>query len=230
MNVLGLIPARGGSKSILHKNIALLRGVPLIEFTLSAAHRSRRLTRTIISTDDAQIAEIGRTSGIEVPFMRPNSLAADDSPMIDVINHALAWLHANEGYDPQTIVLLQPTSPLRTAEHIDGAVDLFDSTSADSVVSVVEVPHQYTPTSIMRISDGRLVAFDADGAVFRRQDKPRFYARNGPAVLVTRPAVLASGRLYGDTTRPYLMTHADSIDVDTPEDLLLAEFLLGRRS
>jgi CMP-N-acetylneuraminic acid synthetase len=149
--------------------------------------------------------------------------------MLDVIQHALAWLEDNERYIPDAVVLLQPTSPARTYTHIDGAVDVLEETSADTVVSVVEVPHQYVPSSLMSLVDGKLVNFVSDPPVFRRQDKPRFYARNGPAVLVNRLEILRSRRLYGDITRPYLMSHRDSIDVDTPDDLLAAEFWLSRR-
>jgi CMP-N-acetylneuraminic acid synthetase len=229
VNVLGLIPARGASRTIPRKNLATLAGRPLITYTFDAARQSRRLTRTIVSTDDSQIADMARTHGIEVPFVRPAPLATDEAPMIHVIQHAVDWLKDDEGYLTEIVVLLQPTSPGRTHQHIDEAVDLLVETSADTVVSVVEVPHQYIPQSVMRIVDGKLINFASDSAVYRRQDKPRFYARNGPAVLVNRVGVVASGRLYGDTTRPYLMSHADSIDVDTLDDLLAAEFWLSRR-
>jgi CMP-N,N'-diacetyllegionaminic acid synthase len=229
MNVFGLIPARGGSKSIPRKNIAALSGRPLIAYTCDAAHDSRRLTRTVISTDDDQIAQVARSHGVETPFVRPASLATDRTSMIDVVQHAIAWLADTERYFPDIVVVLQPTSPLRTHRHIDEAIELLIETSADSVVSVVEVPHQYTPNSVMRVVDGRLVDFISAPPVFRRQDKELFYARNGPAVVVTRPQIVASGRLYGDNLRPYLMTHGDSIDVDTSEDLIAAEFWLSRR-
>jgi CMP-N,N'-diacetyllegionaminic acid synthase len=230
VNVVGLIPARGGSKSIPRKNLATLAGRPLITYTFDAAGQSRRLSRTIVSTDDSQIADIARAYGIEAPFVRPAALATDEAPIIHVIQHSVEWLKDNEGYLPEIVVLLQPTSPGRTHTHIDEAVDLLVESAADTVVSVVEVPHQYIPQSVMRIVDGRLINFASDSAVYRRQDKPRFYARNGPAILVNRLGVVASGRLYGDTTRPYVMAHADSIDVDTPDDLLVAEFWLSRKN
>ena len=128
------------------------------------------------------------------------------------------------------IVLLQPTSPLRRAEHIDGAVNLLFKTGAGSVVSVVEVPHQYNPISVMKIEDGQLVPFlPGEGTrVLRRQDKPRVYARNGPAVLATRTSVLFEcASFYGERVVPYLMREEDSIDIDTPFSLLVAELLLA---
>ena len=126
-------------------------------------------------------------------------------------------------------MLLQPTSPLRRAEHIDGAVNLLFKTGAGSVVSVVEVPHQYNPISVMKIEDGRLVPFlpGEGNRVLRRQDKPRVYARNGPAVLATRTSVIErTGSLYGELLVPYIMGWPESIDIDTPTDLRLAECFL----
>jgi CMP-N,N'-diacetyllegionaminic acid synthase len=231
VNVLGIIPARGGSRTILRKNLALLAGRPLLSYTCDAALQSKRLTRTILSTDDDEIAAVGQAYGVEVPFRRPAYLARDETPMVDVVRHAVEWLGDHEGYTVDLIAVLQPTSPLRHAENIDRAVELVVETGADTVVSVVEVPHQFSPGSLMRIEDGRLVSLAIDQPmVLRRQDKPRVYARNGPAVLVMRREVIAQGRLYGDTVRPLEMNPVDSVDVDDPHDLALAEFHLSRRA
>lgn len=230
MEILGLIPARGGSKGIPKKNIAMLGGRPLLAYTCDAALSSRRLTRTILTTDDEEIAAVGQACGVEVPFLRPAALAQDDTPALPVIQHALCWLQENEGYKPQVVVLLQPTSPLRRSEHFDAAVDLLLETGADSVVSVVSVPHRYNPLSVMKLEKGRLVPFLAGPPILRRQDKPVVYARNGPAVLVMRPeATLEQGNLYGVDCRPLFMDEADSIDVDSLLDLWLAECLMRRR-
>jgi len=223
--VLGIIPARAGSKGIAGKNLVTLGGRPLIAHTFDAARRSRTLSRVVVSTDSDQIAALARADGIDVPFMRPPSLAADDTPMLDVLQHALKALEPSA----DVIVLLQPTSPLRRAEHIDAAVALLQETGADSVVSVITVPHQFTPGSLMRREGDRVVPLTSEPAATRRQDKPVLYARNGPAVLVTRAAVLASGRLYGADTRPYVMSREDSIDIDDRFDLELVEALLARR-
>lgn len=223
MDLLGLIPARGGSRGIPRKNLALLSGRPLLAYTCAAAVGSARLTRIIVSTDSEEIAELARELGIEVPFLRPAELAGDATPMIEVIGHALDVLG-----DPDAIVLLQPTSPLRRAEHIDEAVDRWLETGADSIVSVVRVPHAFVPDSLLRLERDCVVPYvDARGAT-RRQGKPALYARNGPAVLVTRPEVIRSGSLYGADTRPYVMAPEASVDVDTPADLELAECLLER--
>ena len=230
MNILGIIPARGGSRSIPRKNIALLAGRPLLAYTCDAALHSRRLTRTILSTDDEEIASVGKACGVEVPFHRPADLARDEVPMVEVVRHALGWIMDHERYLANLVVVLQPTSPLRRAEHIDAAVGLLIDTAADTVVSVVEVPHQFNPVSLMRLEDGKLVPLLDQPIILRRQDKPRVYARNGPAVLVVRREVIAQGRLYGDTVRPLEMGPVDSVDVDDPNDLALAEFYLRRRA
>jgi CMP-N-acetylneuraminic acid synthetase len=146
--------------------------------------------------------------------------------MLAVLQHAIDAMRAG-GFDTDMVVLLQPTSPLRRAEHIDAAVVWLQRTRGDSVVSVVEVPHQFNPTSVMRLDDGLLKPFLNGPAATRRQDKPRLYARNGPAVLAVHARVIESGSLYGNETWPLLMTPEESLDVDTPLDLRLVESLIG---
>jgi CMP-N-acetylneuraminic acid synthetase len=229
MNVLGVIPARGGSKGIPTKNLALLCGRPLMAYTADAVHDSKKLTRTIVTTDDERIADCARSLGLEVPFIRPSPLAVDDAPMLPVLQHAIGAMR-EAGFDTDVVVLLQPTSPLRRGRHIDAAVDWLQRVRGDSVVSVVEVPHQFNPMSVMRLDEGLLKPFLETPAPTRRQDKPRLYARNGPAVLAVRARVIESGSLYGDETWPLIMTPDESLDVDTPWDLRLAESLVAARS
>ena len=228
MNVLGVVPARGGSKGILRKNIALLAGRPLLAYTANAVHASRRLTRTIVSTDDETIADAARGLDLEVPFLRPANLAADDTPMLPVLLHAAREM-ALRGFAAEVVVLLQPTSPLRGADRIDDAIERLEATGADSVVSVVEVPHQFSPVSVMRMDGDRLRPYVDGPLVTRRQDKPRVFARNGPAVLAVRTQVLEAGSLYGEDCRPLVMGAAESLDIDGPEDLALAEYFLLSR-
>ena len=232
-NVLGLIPARGGSKGIPRKNIALLAGLPLLAYTCEAALASRVLNRVVLSTDDEQIAEVGRQCGVEVPFLRPASLAQDETPSIDVVRHAVEHLRDKEHWTPDVVVLLQPTSPLRKARHIDEALDRKKETKAETVVSVIEVPHHFNPHSVMQLKDGELVDFlpaPPDFDRFRRQALPVLYARNGPAVLASRAEViLNSNSFYGAKIVPYLMTEEDSLDIDSKLDLWLAEQLIARR-
>ena len=215
MEVLGLIPARGGSKGIPRKNIAPVAGKPLLAWTVDAAHAAAELTRVVVSTDDDEIAAAAETEVLR----RPPELASDETPMRAVVEHAAAELQ------PDVLVLLQPTSPLRRAEHIDEAVRLLRETGADAVVSVVEVPHTYRPESLMDFVDGRVVP---RAAMTTRQAKGIVYARNGPAVLVRRAHRLGDD-LYGGDCRPYVMEQRDSLDVDTPFDLELAELLLQLR-
>jgi CMP-N-acetylneuraminic acid synthetase len=229
MQVLGLIPARGGSKGVPNKNLALLCGRPLLAYTADAVRESGRLTRTIVSTDDEAIVAAALALGLEVPFMRPQELSADDTPMLPVMQHA-ATAMSRVGFAVDVMVLLQPTSPLRRGEHIDAAVDLLERSGADSVVSVVEVPHQFNPASVLTLVGGRLQPLMSGETVSRRQDKPRVLARNGPAVLAVRTAVLAGGGLYGNDCRPILMSAEDSIDVDTTWDLSIAELALRGRT
>ena len=227
-NILGVIPARGGSKGIPNKNLALLGGRPLLAYTADAVKASTRLTRTIVSTDDERIAQCARSLGLDVPFMRPSSLGGDEVPMLPVLQHAIDTLKA-DGFAADIVVLLQPTSPLRRGEHIDAAVDWLSRTAADSVVSVVEVPHQFNPMSVMRLEEGLLKPFFDGPPITRRQDKPRLFARNGPAVLAVRAEVITEGSLYGKTSWPLGMSAEDSLDIDTPWDLSVAECVLAVR-
>ena len=227
MRGLGVVPARGGSQGIANKNLLGLCGRPLLAYTADAVKASTRLTRTIVSTDDEQIAACATSLGLEVPFMRPASLAADAAPMLPVLQHALDAM-AERGFSADILVLLQPTSPLRRGEHIDAAIDWLERTAADSVVSVVEVPHQFNPVSVMRLDEGLLNPWLDGPTVTRRQDKPRLFARNGPAVLAVRSAVVKGGSLYGERSWPLCMQAEESVDIDGPADLEYAEFLLTR--
>jgi len=228
MDILGLIPARGGSKGIPSKNIVPLLGRPLLAYTCEAALASQSLNRVIVSTDDPQIALAARECNVEVPFMRPPELARDDTPSLPVLQHAVKWLQENESYNPDAVMILQPTSPLRRVEHINGAAEVMETTGADTVVSVVEVPHRFNPVSLMALNDEeRLVPHQPGELILRRQDKPLFYARNGPAVLMVKLSTLMGlDTLYGANIQPYLMDEMDSFDVDTEEDLIIIEALL----
>src|SRR5437773_10824444 len=195
MDVLALIPARGGSKGLPRKNLALLVGQPLLAWTVAAARESECVTRAVVSTDDDEIAEVTRRLGAKV-LLRPPELATDETPMRAVVEHALAELGR-----PDVLVLLQPTSPLRQARHVDEAVRLLLESGAEAVVSVVEVPHRFAPESLMALDDGRLVPLGPAAA--RRQDKHPVVARNGPAVLALRADRIGDD-LYGGDCRPYV--------------------------
>lgn len=233
MNILGLVPARGGSKGVPRKNIAPCGGRPLLAWTAKAAQGSELLARTILSSDDQIIMDLAREWGVEVLFKRPAELAQDDTPALPVINHAVEWMEWEEGFQADVIVLLQPTSPLRLARHIDEAVQmLLDDPGADSVVSVTEVPHNYAPGSIMVAEGNRLVPWMHQNETSNlRQYKPKFLARNGAAIYAfRRECLLQKGSIFGDRILGYRMNLEDSIDVDTSLDLKICDMLLRERS
>jgi len=229
MLVLGLVPARGGSKGVPGKNVRPLAGHTLLEYTARAARESGVLDRVILSTDSPEIADAGRRAGLEVPFMRPAALAGDDTPMLPVIQHALAET-ARSGWSPDVIVLLQPTSPLRRPEHIRDAVNVLRDTRADSVVTVVEVPRHLSPDYVMRIDEGRLKPFLPEGArITRRQDARPAYSRDGTVYAFRRATVERFGGIYGDDCRPLLIDANESLSIDSPADWDEAERVLARR-
>ncbi len=232
MNILAFIPARGGSKGIHRKNMADLNGQPLLKYTFDAAKESRLINRIILSTDDKEFADYGRENGIEVA-MRPDSLASDTALMKDAIAYHLGEL-SKEGYDPDIFILLQPTSPLRTAAHIDEALSLLiEDEKADALVSVKDIPHEYLPMKIMELDEsGALQFYYENGESYvNRQSLPHFYARNGAAIYAVYSRVfLEKGSFYGTRCIPYLMKEEDSVDIDTEFDLFVASCLLNYKN
>lgn len=230
MKIFGIIPARGGSKSIPRKNIKELGGKPLIAWTIEAARASQALDRVILSTDDPEIAEVGRQWGIEVPFLRPKELAEDHSPTLPVLQHAARWLAENENYHPDAVMLLQPTAPFRQARHIKEAAELFEKSGADSVVSVVEIPGHLSPYwAVVTADDGWAHLFSGDPIrkrIPRRQSFPKkTYANNG-AIYLFRTHLLfhpEEPSLYGDRVKLYPMERKYSVNLDSPEDWVQAE-------
>jgi CMP-N,N'-diacetyllegionaminic acid synthase len=226
MGIVALISARGGSKGVPRKNVLPVAGKPLIAWTIAAALGSRQIDRLIVTTDDAEIAEVSRLHGAEVPFLRPAELARDESPVIDAVEHALRWLEHDSRTMPEYVVLLQPTSPLRTTADIDGAVALAKSRNADAVLSVCEAsPHPYLTRRIE--ANGRLEDFlDLAAKPVRRQDYPPAYTLNG-AIYVNRVAPLLASRCFQPPgALAYVMPPERSCDIDTPLDLKVAELLL----
>lgn len=227
--VLGLVPARGGSKGVPGKNIRPLAGRPLLAYTADAARASGVIDRLVLSTDADPIAEAGRAAGLEVPFMRPPALAADETPMLDVVRHAVTTL-VEGGWVPEIVVLLQPTSPLRTARHVRDAVTLLRAGGADSVVTVVELPRHLSPDYVMRIEDGVLRPFLAEGLrITRRQDARPAYSRDGTVYACWWRTIERFGSIYGDACRPLLVDARDSLSIDSPDDWAEAERRLAGR-
>lgn len=216
MKILGVIPARGGSKGVPRKNIRLLCGKPLVQWTIECALASNLINRLIVTSDDEDVIAVARRSGVDVPFTRPKELATDESPMLDVIRHALTELAPE--YVPDAIVILQPTSPLRRPEHIAAAVDALED--ADSVCSVVALPKEVSPHFVMRIGeDGYLRHFLEDGARYtRRQDVPSAYRRDGTIYLVRHDTVQRDGSLYGNKCVPLFLETEASLSIDDEAD------------
>jgi CMP-N,N'-diacetyllegionaminic acid synthase len=225
MKILGLIPARGGSKAIPGKNIKLLEGKSLIQRAYETARKSKYLDRIILSTDSNEIAEHAKSFGLEVPFIRPQEFAKDESPMIDAIVHTIETLKKS-GYLPDAVMLLQPTSPLRKAEHIDEAIELLKDN--DSVCSVIEIPQDMSPHYVMKITaDGHLDYFLPEGKNFkRRQDVPKAYKRDGTIFLTRTEVLLNEKNVYGKRCIPYFMDASLAINIDTPEEWKMAENFL----
>ena len=228
--VVGLITARGGSKGIPRKNVKLLAGKPLIAWTIEAALQSRSLSRVIVSTDDEEIAHVARQWGAEVPFMRPAELAQDYSPHMSVVTHAIRWLDAEQAAQPEYIMLLQPTTPLRNVHDIDLAVALAVEKEADAVVSVSSIQdHPYLSKTITE--EGNLLDFlPKPEGYLARQSFPPVYSLNGAIYLARRELLLEKETWYTSQTLAYVMPPERSLDIDTPWDLYLANLILKDRS
>ena len=216
MSMLGVIPARGGSKGIKKKNIKLLCGSPLIRYTIESALLSR-LDRVIVSTDCEEIAEISRSYGAEV-LIRPSALADDSTPTLPVLQDVYKKL--NVDYD--AVMTLQPTSPFRDANHINGSMEAFYSVkNAESLVSVVNIPHNMSNEKSMVLRDGVLFG---NQEVHRRQEITGLFARNG-AIYITAHNCL-NNFIFGGRIVPYIMDKVSSIDIDDMEDWMLSELVL----
>jgi CMP-N,N'-diacetyllegionaminic acid synthase len=228
--VLALIPARGGSKGVPGKNLRPLEGQSLVARAAMAARESGVVDRVVVSTDSPEIAEEGRRVGVDVPFVRPPALAEDETPMLPVVQHAVETLEA-EGWTPEIVVLLQPTSPLRQPAHVRDAVRRLRDSGADSIVSVVELPRHMSPDYVMRIADGELRPFLPEGErVTRRQDARAAYVRDGTVYAFWRATLARHGNIYGQRCLPLVVPAEQSITVDTPDDWAAAERLLKERA
>jgi len=231
MKVLAIIPARGGSKGLPRKNIKPLLGKPLIVYTIEAAKASKYINRIIVSTEDTKIAEISEKYGIEVIF-RPEELAKDDTPLVDVVIHVLEVLKKKEKYEPDIVILLQPTSPLRSSSDIDHALEIFlenkKSRNCLSLVSVTEVkPSVFWA---LKIEKGYLrPVFNLKYLNMIRQVFPKIYKPNGALYITTPEVIYKYKTFYTEKTIAYIMPPEKSIDIDTELDFLLAELLMKRK-
>jgi N-acylneuraminate cytidylyltransferase/CMP-N,N'-diacetyllegionaminic acid synthase len=231
--ILAIIPARGGSKSIKKKNIAPLGGKPLVHYILKAMNDSRYVTRTVVSTEDTEIAEVCRQCGADVPFERPMELAQDDTPTTPVLEHAVQWLVENEGYKPDIIVLSQPTSPFLRADQIDSAVALLERhPDADAVTTVIEVEHNYHPFNIREIRDDGSVDFimPTEHDLYpTRQSKPKYYAFGNCYVFRYRTLVEMNS-IYGKHCLPLVIDAPSAFDINDPHELAIAETMMAMKA
>ena len=233
MEILTLIPARGGSKSIPHKNIRPLGGFPLISYSIAAALQAKFVSRTIVSTDDEEIAHIARSYGAETPFMRPPEYALDDTTDFPVFTHALGWLKENENYQPDILVQLRPTSPLRPPDCVDRAVQLLlDHPEADSVRGVI--PSGQNPYKMWRLDEqGRMIPLLSMSGMAEpfnapRQALPQTYWQTGHIDAIRISTILSKSSLSGDIIYPLFLDPRYAIDIDNLGDWQRAEWLISQ--
>ncbi|GBE04753.1 CMP-N,N'-diacetyllegionaminic acid synthase [bacterium BMS3Abin10] len=223
--ILGIIPARGGSKRIPRKNIKQLSGKPLVAWTIEQAKSSKYIDNIIVSTEDEEIAEISKKYGAEVPFLRPKELAADEAKVSDVVLHAINWFERNnEFYD--LLVRLQLTSPLRKIGDIDEAIELLFSKSAEAIISVCEVEHHPYWAGVLP-EDGCMRDFLKPGTVGKsRQELPVCYRLNGSISLAYVNYLKNNRSFWGKNTYAYVMPRERSLDIDYEIDFIVAETLM----
>ena len=220
--MIAIIPARAGSKGLPGKNIKLLNGKPLIKWTFDAAKMSKNISRVILSTDSKEIAELGLANKIEVPGIRPDRLANDDSLVNDTLKYMIANINKDLKIEVPEIIILQPTSPLRTYIDIDNAIDLYKSKNADSVVSYTpcERPIEWN----RYLSNENKIEPKQNETLSNRQSKMQSFYPNG-AVYIIKSELIMAGKWYSEKSYAYIMPRNRSVDIDSMEDFEYAEFL-----
>lgn len=230
MRILAIIPARGGSKGVPGKNIKLLGGKPLLAYTSEIALKSKYLTNVIVSTDDERIVEVAEKLGIEVPFIRPALLAADDTPTVEVIIHALKW-YKEQSIFFDAVCILQATCPFRTVDFLDQAIEKFIEKNTDSLVSVLKVPHVYNPHWTFKIDEeGNLKNAAGDNEIItRRQELPIAYHRDGSIYITKSEVLLQQHSLYGKSTAFIESDPEFYVNIDTIDDWKKAEEITSHK-
>lgn len=227
-NILAIIPARGGSKGVPKKNIKKLNGVPLIAHTLQEAEKSKYLGRIVVSTDDEEIADVARNFHGEVPCLRPAELSTDTATTVDCILHMVNYLKETEGYMPDYICLLQCTSPLRTCEDMDGAIEKLLTSEFDGIISVCEAEANPYWTNVFE--KDKLKYFIEEGKnITRRQDLPEIYRYNGAIYMIKTDVFIKEKAFETDNITGYVMSNDNSVDIDTLTDFKIAEILMKER-
>jgi len=234
MKVLGVIPARGGSKTIRRKNLKKLGNKPLIYYAIKNALKSKKLDRTIVSTEDKEIAEVAKKYGAEVPFLRPKKLARDNVSLIPVVIHAMRYLEKREGWKADVIVSLQPTSPFIEAPDIDTAISKLVRTRCDSVVTVCKIIQGH-PYWAVRVRGDKLTPLFADGhrKYLQKQDLPPLYRITG-GLYVRHRKILENWNGHdfalGKDVRAIILDEIKSIDIDSPLDLAVARAVMKTKT
>lgn len=228
--VLGLITARGGSTRVPRKNIKEFLGKPLLAWSIETGKESGVFDRFILSTEEEEIAKIGKAHGIDVPFMRPAEYATETSSSLDAVRHAYEWMRDNEGFEATAIILLEPPAPGRRAFHIQEVVKLIESETMDSVLGVSELSSHYHPEKILTMDEKKQVVRYAGGQKIREttkrgQEYSTLYYPNA-SIYAFKPKNFyeAEPSLWGDRVFGYVMDPKYAFDIDTPEDWLIAEF------
>lgn len=219
MKILGVIPARGGSKGVTRKNIKELNGKPLIQYTADVAIESELIDTLVLSSDDNEIIEVAKKIGVDVPFVRPNDLAQDKSPTFPVIIHALEY-YKSIGVEFDAVCLLQVTSPFRSVDFLNKAIKKFIDQDADSLVSVQEVPHEYNPHWVFKPNDNeelKLVTGEKE-IISRRQNLPKTYHRDGSIYITKTSVLLNQNSLYGNKIAYIESPKEWYVNIDTMKD------------
>ena len=222
---LAVIPARGCSKRIPRKNLATVGGKSLLAWAIQTAKDAEEVGHIVVSTDDEEIAGSARSMGIDVPWMRPTTLAGDDTPTLDVLVHVLNWAVKTLKPVPEVAVLLEPTAPFRRSGQVDEAISLLMNSEADCVATVSELPHVFHPDEVLLVEDGMLKPYADECAMNSRRlrnNQRTAYVLNGVAYAVRIQSVLSGHGLFGRKTIPMITRWEDFIDIDTAEDLELA--------
>lgn len=228
--ILGVITARGGSKGIPRKNIKPLGNKPLIAYTIESAKKSKLITNLIVSTDDIEISKIAKKFGADVPFLRPKKLANNKAGHLEVMQHAVKFMEKKLNMIFDYVVILQPTSPFRKSEYIDGTLKkIINCKKALSAVSIYEVGSEAHPVKIKKIKGDRVLSYcvnEKEGT--RRQDLPTAYKRSGDVYAMKRGLLMKKGKIFGNYTIGYIIPKERVVDIDTEFDWLKAEYMLNR--
>jgi CMP-N-acetylneuraminic acid synthetase len=222
--ILCVIPARGGSKGVPGKNIRIIGGKPLIAHSIAHAKGSKLIDRTIVSTDDTKIARAAKKFGAELPFIRPRSLATDNSSTIDVLLHAMEWMEKKEKYDFDILLLLHATTPFRSPIDIDNCIKLLFKTKADNVFSVTEAHRNPYFNMVETGTDGR-VSLSKKGRFVTRQSAPKVFDMNSSIYVWWKDVLKRERSVFTSNTRIYEMPKERSLDIDDMYDFSIARCL-----